>query len=143
MRNKLLTNVTFKLKEAAVSFLVVLMLVSHTVMVSGAAVTLSDIYLPENQSVIPVASERSGSCGYVKIKCNYVEPPSGSDNYSTIQFRVNCGINMNSWTTIKEGEGYKQVTIKNGYLNIKRVVYRLRGNDPEKDANAGITYNSY
>lgn len=142
MKGKFLKNKS--VKEVLTTILVMMILVGNTVVATGTPVTSSVIYLPKNQSLVPIdGGRRTCDYNFVKIKCVSVYPPSGEDNYTKIQIRVKCGnISMNSWTPITEGADYTKVYMKDGYGNISKITYQLRGNNAKYDAYTVVTYDS-
>lgn len=103
------------------------------------------VYLPKNQLWTgPYSASRSGNNRYVSAKCNSVYPLSGTDNYTQIQVTVvsnnNTTILEGEVATLTEGQNMTRLNIKNGYLNLRTVYFKFRGNKPELDANAVVSY---
>lgn len=98
------------------------------------------IYLPEGQKWVSGYSVgRTGCFSYIKISCDSVYPLSGNDNFSRIQARIlnSQGVKImdSDYEVLKEGDGYKNFYIKEGYLNEERVYIEFRGNSsPEAEA---------
>lgn len=102
------------------------------------------VYLPQNQLWTGAYStSRSTAYSYVSAECNSVYPLSGSDNFTQIQVTVvsnnNTTILKGEVATLTEGQGMKSLTIKDGYLDLRTVYFKFRGNSSSA-ANAVVSY---
>lgn len=90
---------------------------------------------------------RSGRYSYVSAGLDTVFPSEGNDNFERIQVRVTQfrygfdALNEEGVVTLKEGSGYQNLTIKEGYLNCTTVYFQFRGNS-NKAAEAIVNYKS-
>lgn len=102
------------------------------------------VYLPANQLWTgSYSASRSGAYRYVNAQCNSVYPISGEDNFTRIQVTVvsnnNTTILEDEVATLTEGQGMETLNIKNGYLNLRTVYFKFRGNSSSA-ANAVVSY---
>lgn len=87
---------------------------------------------------------RSGKNNYISVSLESVYPLSGTDTFKRIQVCVAKdpmgGLIMEKdYETLTEGAGYKDIEIKNGYLDLETVYLQFRGNT-EKAAEAVVSY---
>lgn len=132
-----------KVRSKLVTAVTVMAMCAMMAMSVGAASNVV-VYLPANQLWSGSYSvSRSGAYGYVSAECNSVYPLSGSDNFTQIQVTVvsnnNTTIMDGGYTVLKEGAGMYRLRIKDGYLNLKTVYFKFRGNSSSA-ANAVVSY---
>ena len=134
-----------KWKSVIVTVLVFAFMIGTTV-VQGKATTQT-VYLRKNQLVnFGSYLERSGNYDYILVKCDSVYPPSGTDNYKKMQCSLRSGENLQHvgsgdvYVVLTEGQGYTKIYLQKDYLSLKAVCLYYRGNDPDKDAYANVTY---
>lgn len=87
---------------------------------------------------------RSGKNNYISVSLESVYPLSGIDTYQYVQVCVTSdpmgGLIMeDDYVKLKEGNGYKDIEIINGYLDLETVYLQFRGNT-EKAAEAVVSY---
>lgn len=101
---------------------------------SVLAATNVVISLPKDQAWTTKRSmTRTGNYSYVQASCDSVYPTDGStDLFSKIQARIinSSGtlIMTKDYVSLKEGDGYQDLNIKEGYLADKTVYIQFRGN---------------
>lgn len=136
-----------KWKSVFVTVLVFAFMIGTTA-IQGSATTQT-VYMRTGQLVaLSHYVERSGSSSYVLVKCDSVYPPSGTDNYQRMQCSLRSGTTLqylgkkdaDVFVVLKEGEGYKKIYLEEDSLYEKGVIFYFRGNDPDKDAYANVTY---
>lgn len=102
--------------------------------ISALAATNVVISLPKNQTwTAKVSMDRTGRYSYVQASCDSVYPTDGSsDNFGKIQTRIvnSSGtlIMTKDYAVLNEGDGYKDLSIKEGYLSLDTVYIQFRGN---------------
>ena len=115
--------------------------------VTSMAATNKHIYLAQNQAWTSKYSEsRSTNFSYAQAALESVYPTSGVDNFSKIQTRlVNSAgtqISQKAYVVLTEGDGYKNISIKEGYLSLSTIYFQFRGNS-NKAAEAVVNYRGY
>ncbi len=136
-----------KLKSLFVTVLVFAFMIGASVIQGGD--TTETVHLRKGQLVAPSCyMERSCNNSYVLVKCNSVYPPSGTDNYKKIQCSLRSGSDLKhisegaEYVVLTEGDGSTKIYVKEGSLKEEiGVVLYFRGNNPEKEAYASVTYN--
>ncbi len=91
------------------------------------------ISLPKDQVwTSSYAVSRTGKYSYVSASLDSVYPISGSDYFTKIQARLVNSVGLlimtSTYEVLKEGDGYQQLQIKEGYLASKTVYIQFRGN---------------
>ncbi|MBD5476865.1 MAG: hypothetical protein HDR17_12960 [Lachnospiraceae bacterium] len=131
-------------KKKRITTIIVTMAMLCMMAMSALADTNVVVTLPENQvwtSSMPVP--RSGAYSYVWVSCDAVYPLYGTDNFSRIQTRlVNSEetlIMEDDFVILKEGDGYQEIYIMEGYLGLETVYIQFRGNI-YKGAEAVVNY---
>lgn len=78
------------------------------------------------------AVSRTGNYSYVSVSLDSVYPTSGSDYFTKIQAklvnRIGVLIMTSNYVILKEGDGYQNLHIQEGYLASKLVYIKFRGN---------------
>lgn len=112
---------------------------------SALAATNVVISLPKDQAWTSRRSmTRTGNYSYVQASCDSVYPTDGgSDNFSKIQARIvdSSGtlIMTKDYVVLKEGDGYQDLDIKEGYQALSPVYIQFRGNSSSA-AEAVVNY---
>lgn len=116
-------------------------------MICGTQVfaTQEVVYLELNQNwnVRPAVS-RSGKYNDAYARCNSVYPPNGQeDTFTKIQAKLctTAGTTISDVYTLSENDtSDTSLAIRNGYLYITSLKFAFRGNNPNYNALALVTY---
>ena len=133
-------------KKRGITTLIVAMAMFCMMSMSAFAAFDKHITLPKDQAWTSSYSiTRSGDYSHVWACCDSVYPTAGTDNFTKIQARlVNYSgtlIMDKEYEVLKEGETYKKLTIKEGYLSENPVYIQFRGNSSSA-AEAIVNYYS-
>ena len=106
--------------------------------------TSATIYLPKD-TWVSISGERGGDYSFVPVRVDSVYPTDHSeDNYTTIKVRLIATTTneiLCPTQTINETDtSYTRLSIKEGYLNTKKVTVQFKGNKPELAAYAVVQY---
>lgn len=130
-----------------ICLMLVVLTVISIIFISASAVT-EDIEIPEAQNWTDEYSAGTHKSGYssASAECNSVYPKGGGiDLFSTIQCRaVNSSgtlIGVNGYEKLKEGEGPKEILLKQGMQGNISVCFQFRGNS-SSGARAVVTYDA-
>lgn len=131
-------------KKKKITTVIVAMAMFCMMSISALAATNVVVSLPKDQAWTSKKSvTRTGSYSYIEASCDSVYPTSGSDNFSKIQARVvnSAGtlIMTKDYEVLKEGDGYQELHIKDGYLALDTVYIQFRGNSSSA-AEAVVNY---
>ncbi len=130
-------------KKTAVTVIATLVMF-YTMAISIWASSNEYFYLPKNQIwTYRRAVSRTGKYTYASASLDAVYPQVGTDTYERIQTRLvnESGklIMTSDYVVLKEGEGYKNLQIKEGWLDKKTIYIQFRGNS-NADAEAIVNY---
>lgn len=120
-------------RRKRITIIIVAMLMFCMMSMSALAAINVHISLPKDQVwTDSLDVSRTAGFSYVKASCDSVYPTSGSDNFTKIQVRIvnssGALIMTSNYEVLKEGDGYKMLYIKEGYLANKTVYLQFRGN---------------
>ncbi len=132
---------------------VILILLVGLIMMKGVVIANSgsaQISLPTGQVWVHIPGSRTTSYSYVLTLCNAVWPLEGNDDYTMIQAAVyrdspyadrgDGPYIVSDVVVLREGEGYKNIYLWEGNLDIYQFKFSYRGNNPSYSAQAIVYY---
>ena len=132
-----------KIQQKFVSGIITIAVVAAMCVPTLATTYRKTLVLPEGKVWVNTPTvTRTTKNSYAQARCISVYPDSGLDVFSAIRARVTDTRRnvISKEVTLSEGLPMSRIDIKDGNLDIERVVFEFRGNS-QPGANAEVEYN--
>lgn len=130
------------MKEKLSIVLVAIIILANTIGVNATTKTIAIPRLGYGETKL--SATRTGKYSYVQARCKAVYPQGSydSDTFTKIRVKIRDEYDtlMSDYLALTEGKALSNITLFEGYLDIKKIKFCFYGNSTEYPATAEVEY---